>query len=76
MAKVTAYREGLMKKDVLGFVLRYTMAFPVLAGIGVVPIKPGAILQRVRCRHDFQYTTIVYARRPPILGQPLRYGRL
>ena len=50
------------------------MAFPVLADIGVVPVKPGAILQRVHSRHDFQYTTIVYARRLRMLGQPLPYG--
>jgi hypothetical protein len=27
--------------------------FPVLRGIGLVPVKPGAILQRIGCRHNF-----------------------
>jgi hypothetical protein len=62
MAKIAAYHEGFMKKDVLGFVLGYAMTVPILAGIGVVPIEPGTVLQWVHNRHDSQYTTIVYAR--------------
>jgi hypothetical protein len=27
------------------------MPFPVLVGIGIVPLKPRAILQRIHCRH-------------------------
>jgi hypothetical protein len=62
MPKIAAYHEGFMKKDILGFVPGYAMTLPILAGIGVVPIEPGTVLQGVHSRHDSQYTTIVYAR--------------
>ena len=51
MAKIAAHHEWLMKEYVLGLLRSYPMPFPVLVGIGVVPVKPEAILQRIHCCH-------------------------
>ena len=53
MANVAAYYEWLMEKDVLGVLRRHSVPFPVFIGIGLVPVKPGAILQQVHRRHKF-----------------------
>jgi hypothetical protein len=51
MAKIAADHEWRMKEYVLGLFWSHPMPFPVLVGIGVVPVKPEAILQRINCRH-------------------------
>jgi hypothetical protein len=51
MPKITADDERLMKEDVLGFLRRHPMLLPVLAVVGVVPVKPCAILQGIHDRH-------------------------
>ena len=45
MACIAANNEGLMKKDVLGFLRRHLMPLPVLVGVAFVPVKPDAIPQ-------------------------------
>jgi hypothetical protein len=47
MADVASYHEWLMKEDILGFSRRYLVQFPVLVGVGLVPGKPGTVLQRI-----------------------------
>jgi hypothetical protein len=51
MAKIAAHHEWLVKEYVLGLLRRHPMPFPVLVGIGVVPVKPEAIFQRIHCCH-------------------------
>jgi hypothetical protein len=41
MANIAAYHKGLAKKDVFRFLRSNLMPFPVLVGIGIVPVKPG-----------------------------------
>jgi len=70
MANVTSYHKRLTKKDALGFLRRHMVPFPVLVGIRVVPFKPGAILQRIHCRHNFSirlsYTCLPSATSPEL----------
>jgi hypothetical protein len=44
MLNIVAYHEWLMKKDVFGFLRSHPVSFPVLMRIGIVPVKPDAIL--------------------------------
>jgi hypothetical protein len=52
MAQVAAYYERLAKEDVFGFFRRNTVPLPVLERVGFVPVKPNALLEGIRCRHD------------------------
>jgi hypothetical protein len=45
--------QWFLKEDAFGFLRGHPVPFPVLRGIGLVPVKPGAILQRIGCRHNF-----------------------
>jgi hypothetical protein len=51
MARIAANHKRLMKKDVLSFLGRHAVAFPVLVGIGFVPVKTDAVLEGVQGRH-------------------------
>jgi hypothetical protein len=51
MARITPNHERLMKKDVLRFLRRDAVAFPVLVGIGFVPLKADTALERIGSRH-------------------------
>lgn len=53
MAHITSYHEWFLKKDIFGFRLSYLVTLPVLMGIGIVPVKPGTVLQGISCGHSF-----------------------
>ena len=62
MARISAYHEGLVEEYVLGFLWSHPMPFPVLVGIGVVPVKPSAVLQRIHGCHKSVYDHCIQAR--------------
>ena len=53
MPQVAAHHQRLVKEDILSFLRRYMMPFPVLYGVGRIPIEPRAIVQRIGSRHNF-----------------------
>jgi hypothetical protein len=55
MLNIAAYHKWLVKEDIFGVLRSHPVPFPVLVGVGIVPVKPDAILQRIRCRHNSVY---------------------
>jgi hypothetical protein len=51
MPEIATYYERLLKKDVFRFLRSHLVAFPVLVGIGIVPVKPDALVQWIACYH-------------------------
>jgi hypothetical protein len=49
MTKIAVYDERLMEKDVFRFPGSHPVPFPVFVTIGIVPLKPGAIVQGIHC---------------------------
>ena len=55
MLAIGRHDERLVEKDLLGLPERDTMPFPVLFKVALIPIKPGAALERVVCHHRSIY---------------------
>src|SRR5258708_40268679 len=48
VANIAADDQWLAKKDIFGLLRTYAVPGPIFVGIGIVPVKPDAMLQRVQ----------------------------
>jgi hypothetical protein len=47
MADIATNDQGLVEENILSFLLRDLMSFPILLDIRFVPIEPDALIERV-----------------------------
>ena len=47
MPNIATHHQWLIEENVLSFLWSYPVSLPVFAGVGIVPVKPGATFQRI-----------------------------